>query len=69
VPEKGFFNWRTSQDTTIDKAKFKVVRFLPLSFTQVNTLLVNWNLVKKGFRSFANAIPLIFVTSNKLIVT
>jgi hypothetical protein len=53
----------------MDKEKFKVARFLPLSFTQANTLLVNQNLAKRGFISFDDAIPLVFITSNKSIVT
>jgi hypothetical protein len=50
------------------QGKIQRGQFMPLFFTQDNTL-VNWNLAKRGFTSFAKAIPLIFVTSNKPIMT
>jgi hypothetical protein len=47
----------------MDMVKFKVAKFLLSSFTQANTLLVNYNLVERGFISPTNAIPLVFVSS------
>jgi hypothetical protein len=67
--QNGAFKIEEHHETTINKAKFKVVTFMPLSFTQAKTLLVNWNSAKKGLASFAKAISLIFLTSNKPIMT
>jgi hypothetical protein len=51
------------------QGKIQGGQIIPLSFTQAKTLLVNWNSANRGFTSFAKAIPLIFVTSNKPIMT
>lgn len=39
------------------------------SFTQVKNLLVNWNLALKHLTSSIKTTPLVFVASNKPIVT
>jgi hypothetical protein len=64
----GLFKLRNIMRHNNKQGKFNVVKFMPLFFTQDKTL-VNWNLAKRGFTSFAKAIPLIFVTSNKPIMT
>jgi hypothetical protein len=61
---EGFLNSKTSKDT-----KFKEAKFMSSSFTQVRILLVNQNSTKRDFTSFVKATPLVFIASNKPIMT
>ncbi len=65
----GLFKLRNIMRHNNKQGKIQGGQIIPLSFTQAKTLLVNWNSANRGFTSFAKAIPLIFVTSNKPIMT
>ncbi len=62
------FKRNTLNETTWDKATFKVAKFFPLFFTQDIILIVNWKSIK-SFTIFDKVILLVCGTTNKPIIT